>query len=219
MIKSLKVGATLRFPFPMYVAPPSAVHNETLHMSNGSMLITLPQRRDQTSQLINKRELFIPKVREEVNHQISYTPYSVGGVCYVQTNGMVVSSGFSGCLMAVYLFNNQRRVAHVYAEAGALVDCKQYFRNLMTQANYQFIQYFRPYTDHKDGQFQVDVIKRGVNLNYYGGIFAAQQAIVTFGFVSATNQCYSVSARKIDDQNFDILRVRRSFPSRNVNTI
>ncbi|MEK6482021.1 hypothetical protein WJR50_31055 [Catalinimonas sp. 4WD22] len=225
MIENLKVGATLTFTVditPVVPALPAGHGPENRSDHQGTLYITPPQRETETSTLINRNRpsMLMPRFKENlIPYHMSYIPFAGANICYCQFNQMVVSNGFQGCLMAIYMYFGNRRVAHVFSSSVPAQDTKTAFKNLMNQAGYQFIKYFRPFSGNNDEDFHVNVVTRGMAT--HPPLIAAPNKVETLGIVTSSNECYSVDVRKIgnDNRTFDVLRVRRKMPVRHLGFI
>jgi len=79
--------------------------------------------------------------------QCDFVGYVDGQSNYIRSDRTVFSKDFSGCLMVVYTFAGQRRVAHAASSGVATMDCKQAFLNTLQRMGATLNGWFRPYVD------------------------------------------------------------------------
>ena len=141
---------------------------------------------------VNTGPLALTLVRGKLTSaiRINHVPYAPGGVNYVETTGDVISGIFSGCVMAIYTHNGNRRVGHVHTgdDAGANLDCKDFMKALLASPGYHAVFQFKPFEKARDGDRAVAIASKTA--------FGAN-GCCTFGLVTAANECYSLYTRKV----------------------
>ena len=125
-----------------------------------------------------------------------FVGYVDGQSRYSESDLTVFSKDFSGCLMAIFTVNGNRRVAHVAASSVLTNDCKQDFLDRLNPAKTQYIPtanligWFRPYIDavHGDRKFKT------INWAIKEKLMTQPDSLVTFGVVTNHNIAYSLDA-------------------------
>jgi hypothetical protein len=130
---------------------------------------------------------------------INFVPYAPAGINYVETDGDVLSSHFSGCILSTYTVNSKRRVAHVHTgeDAGAGLCCKEPMKKLLNSTSYTSIKNFQPYCDADLG-----IAMKIIQDSAFG-----IQGLVTFGLVTSMNHEFSIFTRKLSSHEFLIVEV------------
>jgi len=160
----------------------------------------------------------------------SYVPYRDGRFHYHEGNEAVLSAEYSGCLMAVYRANNQRRVAHIPKSNVVLHDCIGEFRDYFAahstltgeekgnhaKTDYEFLHYFQPFKKERDEDIQIDLISKLLKTGYISQL----SKFSVFGLVTALdNSCGSIWAVKAkvpppNGEMWHVLMVRTRAPVR-----
>jgi hypothetical protein len=144
--------------------------------------------------VLDRKQFGRPLAANNVNsaERVNFLPHAPGGVNYYQTDEDVLSGIFTGCVMSIYKHNDTRRVAHVHTgnDAGPNLDCKDFMRELMEQQGYNGVFHFKPFDGARDEDKAIKIAQQ----TQFG---AAGCGI--FGFVTATNHCYSIFTRKTDN--------------------
>lgn len=140
--------------------------------------------------------------------QCGYTGYGQGFSYYVEYEGAVISQEFSGCLLAAYLENNKRRVAHVFASQSNGSDCKHDFlRGLLEDDGTELIGWFRPWVEEMEGPENEKIGNWLMKKGYING----HHKHIRFGVISANNTGHAFSAFKphgIAGQSWVITQVK-----------
>lgn len=134
---------------------------------------------------------------------LAYVPYVDGRIHFHEGNGAVLSGQYSGCLMAVYESDHQRRVAHVPKSHIVRNDCIGEFRDYFAahsrldgadktrhaKDRHEFAHFFQPFVDSRDGEIQLELIGKLVR----SGMIDRDYRFSVFGLVTAPeNECISI---------------------------
>ncbi len=138
---------------------------------------------------------------------VAYVPYRDGRIVYHEGNEAVLSSEYSGCLMAVYEAAHLRRVAHVPKSNSIDNDCIGEFRDFFAahstlkgedkarhaKPDHELVHYFQPFVEARDAETQLVLIGKLMQ----AGMIGAPHGFTVFGLVTVPdNDCVSIWAVK-----------------------